>query len=155
VNYYPLRPDSITATPAGTGQQLFLINPDDRPVTIGPPGSLAGYEYRLPPLARSAPVVQIVAMGNESFSVPGNEAAKLLGASDYRHWLICTKDPTGKDLMRYAPLSQFVIQPANDGVRRKRRVLLNHWIDPLQSHLICTVDGLVGFPCVQFIYGHV
>ena len=155
MNYYPLRQDDITRTVSGTGKQLFVVDPFDHPPVPAVVGSLAGYEYRLPALNRLAPVVQIRALTVDEFDLPAEYADRGLFApwfKAYANWLIYTRDPTGKELMRYMPLSAFCTVKF---LEIRPRYLLNHWIDPLQSHLICTVDNSTTAPILEFTYGHV
>ena len=155
MNYYPLRPDDITRTVSGTGKQLFVIDPFDHPPVPAIVGSLAGFEYRLPALNRLAPVVHIRALTATDFSLPGEYADRGMrtpSLQGYADWLIYTRDPTGKELMRYMPLSAFCTGKATE---IRTRYLLNHWIDPLQSHLLCTMDNENYAPVLEFTYGHV
>lgn len=151
MNAYPLRPDSVLHQPAGAGYQLFRVDAREHPPTPGVFGSLAGYEYRLPPLARLAPVIQIQ-VPFFSYEPPVNELPPP-DSSQLRNWLLYTKDPTGKDLMRGIPLIAFL--PDNRNRWSRHRILLNHWIDPLQSYLLCTEDNQLTAPTLMFTYGHV
>lgn len=145
----------LQVQPAPSGSQLFVIDPEDRPPVPAVVGAVAGYLYRLPPLARLAPVVRIRVLSKTRFNAELYNRANYIAPVTYDRWFITTKDPTGKDLLTNAPLSQFLDEWPGVGSPQRNahlRTLADHWIDPLQSYVFCIADNTQEAPVIVFDY---
>lgn len=155
MGFYPLIPDSLHRQPVPLSSELVIVNAFDHPPVPAIVGSLAGFAYRLPPLGQLRPVVRIrafdVAQFNYNITTPDGVAQV---PSDYTNWYLYTRDPSGTQLMRAAPVQQFVERaiPNSKFGNIRPRWLDAHFIDPLQSYLICTADNLTELVALQFDY---
>ena len=155
MGFYPLIPDSLHRQPVPLSSELVIVNAFDHPPVPAIVGSLAGFAYRLPPLSQLRPVVRIRALVgddlNYSIATPDGTASV---PGKYLHWFLYTRDPSGKQLMRAAPVEQFVARPLSNVQRGniRPRWLDAHFIDPLQSYLITTLDNQADLVALQFDY---
>lgn len=130
-------------------KDLVLINAFDHPAVPAIVGSIAGFLYPLPATLQLRPVVRIRALTDNEYrnQVPAQGAPQVPGT--YRNWFLTTRDPTGKFLMRDAPLDQF----RWDKSQRTARYLNDlHWIDPKQSFVYCTADNLPDLVALELTY---
>lgn len=154
MGFYPLIPDSLHRQPVPLTSELVLVNSFDHPPVPAIVGSLAGFAYRLPPLGQLRPVVHIRALIADQFDlrIEGPDGLAV-PPPDYVNWFLYTRDPSGKQLMRAAPVQQFVEANINKAtLNRRPRWLDAHFIDPLQSYLICTSDNQPDLVALQFTY---
>lgn len=158
MDWFPLIRDSLHVQPSANSFETFFVNAFEHPDVPAIVGSLAGYEYVLPPLAQLRPVVRVRALTNTQIVAPPGARgadAGLRVPGDYTNWFITLREPTGAFIAKDAPLQQFVQDSPTLGSRDRvvySRAVRNWWIDPRQSYVYCTQDNATDLVALQFQY---
>ena len=139
--------------------QMFFMNSAEHPVVAGIAGSLAGFQYKFPPLDYSRPVIAFrlwpvarMVRTEQYRETPTSAPITVNIPGNYARWFVTMRDFNGHWIVKDAPCQMFTM-PINVGdvntwPRRFNRVM----IDPRQSWFTCTADNLTHLLAVELLY---
>lgn len=139
--------------------ERFTVNMFDHPDVPAITGSLAGFEYILPPLQVLRPVVAIRAYTRERSQQTGEfidsagNVQSYAVPADLSAYYITLREPDGKYILNMSPLASYQVPISAAAVRGQwPRFIAHAFVDPRQSFIVCTQDNRTELLPIEFLY---